>query len=184
MALSINREEPPPSDSDAVWIALHAIASLIVGPVIVFMVVGIADGIFGNSPLKPIFERGGLANPFIWGPGFVLGFLVNRIISGRFACWVWPLGVVWLAYGIWDSVHLYDPRWYQGCSASENVVNAFFILNSRKCGGGSSTLAGILFTLPAVNTIAYSLGAWLGLLSKRRWDRTDSKRHTTTLGLS
>jgi hypothetical protein len=104
-----------------------------------------------------------MANPVFWTSGFVLGFLINRGTQTWIAALIWIGGLVWLAFGIWDSVRLYDPRFYQGCSAADNVVNAFFIMSSQRCGGGESTLAGILFTLPAVNSAAYGAGAWLSL---------------------
>jgi hypothetical protein len=142
-----------------VWFALHAFAALILSSFVVFVIVGIAKGILGDGPLKLIVERGGFANPLLWGPGFVLGLLVNRIALNRVACWVWPVGVAWLTYGVLDSMHGYDPHFYRGCSALENVVNAFFILNAYRCGGGSSTLEGVFFTMPAVSCAAYALGA-------------------------
>ncbi len=145
------------------WLALHGFAAMIASPVIVVLLVGIAKGILGNSPLKFIVERGGFANPLVWGPGLVLGLVVNRRTRNPLACWVWLIAVAWLAYGILDSLRGYDPRFYQGCSARENVVNAFFVLNAYRCGGGSSTLEGLIFTTPAVCSAAYSVGAWIAL---------------------
>ncbi len=91
--------------------------------------------------------------------GFVLGFRLNRAYPAREACWVWISGVVWLAYGIWGSVRHYHPRWSHGCSVTENVLNAFLVMNSRKCEGDESALAAVLFTIPAFASIAYSVGA-------------------------
>lgn len=101
--------------------------------------------------------------PYVCAVGFALGFVVNRRTLKRAACYVWIAGLAWLAVGIWNSVSSYDPRFYQGCSVLENVANSFFILNGRKCGGGGSTLAGAFFTMPAMNSIAYSVGAWVAM---------------------
>jgi hypothetical protein len=146
----------------------------------------LAGGISNSLPLpyKPLTDDFGVFNPFMWVLGLIAGFFVNRITLPRYACWVWLAGAGWLALGVWSEVHSYDPRWYQSCTASENVVNAFFVLNGRKCGGGGSTLGGIFFTTPAINSIAYSVGAWIGLLSRKRWDQTNRNEDTTTLGLS
>ena len=146
----------------------------------------LAGGIGNSLPpiYKPLVDVFGVFNPFMWASGLIVGFFLSRITRARYACWVWLPGVVWLTYGIWGSVHLYDPRWYQGCTASENVVNAFFLLNGRKCGGGESTLAGIIFTTPAINSVAYSIGAWAGLLWRKRRGKADMNSGTTTLGLS
>jgi hypothetical protein len=181
--LSIDRRELSAHLDSTGWFVLHATLALMVGPVLVFFVVAISSGVFANSRFLFLVERGGFLNPLFWGPGFVLGLLVNRVKVSRFAGWVWLLGAAWLVFGILDSLHGYDPRWYQGCTPSQNIVNAFFVGNSRKCGGGTSTLEGILFTLPAATSAAYSLGAWLGLLSRRRSGRADMKQNMTTPGL-
>jgi hypothetical protein len=166
--LSIDRRELSAHLGSAGWFVLHVTLALMVGPLIVFFVVAISGGVFANSRFLFLVERGGFLNLLFWGPGFVLGLLVNRVKTSRFACWVWLLGATWLVLGILDSLHGYDPHWYQGCTPSQNIVNAFFVGNSRKCGGGESTLYGLFFTMPAVNSIAYSIGAWVALFSTRR----------------
>jgi hypothetical protein len=184
LSLSIDRQKTSARLESIGWFALHTTLALMVSPFIALMLTVAAHAVFKDGVPRRLLDLGGFANPFIWGPGFALGFLFNRIKSKRSACWVWPVGMAWLANGIWDSVRYYDPRWYQGCTASENVVNAFFVLNSSRCGGGESGLAGLFFTFPAVTSLAYSLGAWAGIVSRRRWDRADTKQDTTTLGLS
>jgi len=166
------------------WYPLHAILSLIVSPFIVVMLAAAADGFLKDGVPRRLFDLGGLANPLVWGPGLVLGFLFNRKEFNRSACWVWPVGMAWLAYAIWDSVQSYDPRWYQGCTAAENVVNAFFILDSGKCGRGESTLAGLFFTMPAISSVAYSIGALFGLLSKKRQGKINASSEMTPFGSS
>jgi hypothetical protein len=166
--LSTDRRELSDHVESVGWFVLHTTLALMVGPVIVFFVVAISSGVFANSRFLFLVERGGFLNPLFWAPGFILGLLVNRVKFSGFACWVWLLGAAWLAFGIVDSLHGYDPRWYQGCTPSQNIVNAFFVGNSRKCGGGESTLSGLFFTMPAINSIVYSIGAWLGLVSGKR----------------
>jgi hypothetical protein len=142
-----------------------------VGSVIVFFALAISSAVFANSRFLFLVERGGFLNPIFWAPGFILGLLVNRVKASRFACWVWLLGGVWLAFGISDSFHGYDPRWYQGCTPFQNIINAFFVGNSGKCGGGESTLSGLFFTMPAITGAAYSVGAWRGLVSRKRREK-------------
>jgi hypothetical protein len=155
---------------------------MIVSPIIE----AVAALILWNLPLhlKSVADNSGLANPLFWGPGFVLGLLLSYVTRQRAARWVWLCGFTWLAVGVWDSVHHYDSHFYQGCSAFENVVNGFFILNSHRCGGGSSTLEGLFFTMPALNSAAYAVGAWVATKYMGRFDRTDTKQPTATLGLS
>ena len=160
----------------------HTTAAMIVSPIVVVITVLV----FQNLPshLKSVAETGGVANPIFWSPGFVFGLLLNYVTRHRSACWVWLCGVAWLAAGILDSIRYYDRRFYQGCSSFENVVNAFFVLNSRRCGGGGSTLAGFFFTMPALNSVAYAVGAWVAISYMGRFDSTDANQKTTTLGLN
>lgn len=147
------------------WFLLHNCVSMGIGPMVVVLASAIASYVFRNAPssLKSAVEEMGLANPFIWIPAIALGFLVNRRTHMRMACWVWCFGVVWLAVGIWGSIRYYDGGSYGGCSALENVVNAFVVLNARRCGGGESTLQGLFFTMPALSSAAYAVGAWVAL---------------------
>jgi len=150
---------------------LHTILAMIAGSILMVATGVTADSVLGNvSPwYTSVADSAGLLNPLLWAPGIVLGFLVYRRISTRTACWVWVVGVAWLAFAVWDSIHYYDPRYNQGCSVRENIVNAFFIMNARRCCGGDSTLSGLFFTMPAIGSATYSVGACaaMGLKKKR-----------------
>jgi hypothetical protein len=151
--------------SEVAGLAVYASVVMIVVPLIVFFIRGIADGMSGHpapSPLTSGFGRNGVLSPFVWVPGLVAGLLVNLIRIKRKACWVWLIGVVWLAFGVANFVLQFDPRLYQGCSAAEAVENAFFILNATKCGGVIES--GSFFSLPAICAISFALGAWLASL--------------------
>src|SRR5208337_1962494 len=147
---SLERKGPSKLLSAAGSFLFHTFAAMIVSPFVAVIGYLIFENVL--SHLKSVAEIGGIASPLAWGPAFVLGLLLNYVTRHRAACWVWLCGVAWLAAGIWDSVHLYDSRFYQGCSAFENVINAFFVLNSHRCGGGASTLEGLFFAMPALNS--------------------------------
>jgi hypothetical protein len=100
--------------------------------------------------------------------GCALGFLFNRDFPRREACWVWISGLVWLALGVWESVRFYHPRSAHGCSVTENAINALLVMDGRKCEGDESGLAAVFYTMPALSSIAYSLGAWI---ARRRGPR-------------
>jgi hypothetical protein len=138
--------------------AIHGFAALYASSMFTVLVAVILD----SPRLKSILEFGGMASPFVWASGFVLGFLINRSTHTWIAALIWTAGLAWLTVGIWDSVRHYDPSFYQGCSAAENAWNAFVVMNSYRCGGAES-MDGLIFTLPAVNSVAYSAGAWLSL---------------------
>ena len=115
-------------------------------------------------------------SPFVWWPGFLLGFLVNRKTQDRSACWAWTLAVGWLAYGIWDECRIYRfPSWHPPKGDFvHRAWHMFFSGDSKEWGGGGLLL--FIFTMPALNAIAYSVGAWLALWLKRSGPREPSQR--------
>jgi hypothetical protein len=111
----------------------------------------------------------GLYSPQIWAPGLVLGFLVNREMRNRAACRVWFAPVVWLACGIWDECRIYrfPPLYPPKGDFLQRAWHMFFTSNNTKAWGDTGLLP-FLFTMPALSSIAYSVGAWLALQSKRK----------------
>jgi hypothetical protein len=155
------------------WFGVHVFVAMVIGTFLTVIAAGIADALLQDAS---VVERGGLLNPSVWVPGIVLGILVNRLLNCRArysACWIWIVGVLWLTGGIWDSVRHYDASSAQGCSVLQEVVNAFFILNARRCEGGESTLAGLFFTMPAINSFSYAVG--VALLLRLRKQRSDQR---------
>jgi hypothetical protein len=125
-------------------------------------------------------------SPLFWGSGLLLGFLVNRRTLSGAACWVWLAGMIRLGVGVLSSYSPYRDRpWYnpswcppQGCSFLEQIGDNLFDLKGDKCSG-SECLGEFLFTAPAFCSIAYSVGAFLGLRSKRS-DTKLSSRHQSS----
>ena len=68
---------------------------------------------------------------------------------------VWIPGALWLAYGI-PNVQPQRIRW-------KEVTYVLFPLRQDECGV-TECLYILLFTWPALNAAAYSLGAWIGIL--------------------
>lgn len=151
--------------SEAIGLVIYASVVMIVGTLLVFFIRGITDGVAGtrgSSPLTFGFGQRGILSPFVWLPGLILGLFVNLLRGKRKACWVWIVGLLWLAFGIGYFVFDFDPSRYQGCSAMEGVGNAFVILNVRRCGG--IVESGSFFTVPAICAFSFALGAWVALL--------------------
>jgi hypothetical protein len=140
---------------------LHASVAMVISPIVVFVVVLSAVLIFNNSRgIDSVLNAGGAANPLLWVPGLMLGLLVNRFVLKSTACWVWLAGVVWMAYGMFASLHAYHARFSGICSPLDNIRGGFFSFASNYCGGGENVF---LFTVPTLSSIAYSLGAWTAL---------------------
>lgn len=137
----------------------------IVGSTTIWLVVmallgRVGDDLLGYIPL--------LLNPLGWGPGFALGFLVNRAMRDRSACWGWPLSTGWLGHCMWDDCRAYRfPPWFppKGDFIHRAWHMFFTSPNDAKAWGGSP-LALLICTMPALGSVAYSLGAWVALRSK------------------
>jgi hypothetical protein len=109
-----------------------------------------------------------VVSPLGWGPGFILGFFVNRGMRDRIACWGWPLSTAWLVYGIWDECRDYRfPPWNPAKGDFVHRGWHMFFTSFKDAGAwGGSPLAILVFTIPALGSVAYSLGAWVALHSK------------------
>lgn len=126
-----------------------------------------AVALFNNSrAIQTAFDAGGALNPFLWGPGLIMGLLVNRFVLNRSACWVWLAGIVWLAVGIFAALSFYHARFEGICSPLDSITNGFFRFPKNAYCGDMMNL--IHFTLPTLSAIAYSLGAWIALRLVRR----------------
>lgn len=150
---------------EIVALPLYASVVMIVVTLLIFLIRGIADGVAGGrepSPLTIGFGDAGILSPFVWLPGLALGLSVNLVRLKRRACWVWIVGALWLGFGIGNFILHFDPSLYQGCSAMEGVGNAFFTLNPKRCGG--IVESGSFFSVPAICTASFALGAWLAIL--------------------
>jgi hypothetical protein len=163
----VKRNESRDIGSAIMIFVLHVFMAMVIGSLIMVAIAIIVAPFLQDAPrLESVVDWGGFLNPIVWLPGILLGFLVNRflnrLIPGHFACWVWIIGGIWLTAAIGNSVRYYDARYAEGCSIAQRVVNDFLVLNSHRCGGGGeSTLAGLFFTMPAVSSIGYAVGAWL-----------------------
>jgi hypothetical protein len=152
---------------------VHSLTALLIAPPVCMVLAGVAPNWLASWLAKDIS---------FWSVvvvvGVILGYVANRVTLGGTACWVWMPGLIWLLLGLWDSVRLYDPRWHQGCSAVQNVVNAFFVADSGKCGGAED-LSAVIFALPAFCSAAYSVGAWIELRTRRSGKSTVAPVHPT-----
>jgi hypothetical protein len=152
--------------STRVSFVLHVCAAMIISPAVVVAMILTAALLFHHLPaINRAFYAGGVLTPWLWGPGFILGLLVNRIALRRTACWVWLAGIAWMAIGISATLYSYHARFAGICSPLDHVTSSFFSLVGNYCGGGENVMP---FTLPTFSAVAYSLGAWISLRFVRR----------------
>ena len=140
---------------------LHALLAMVFSPIAASAVVLGAVIFFNNSHgINAVVNAGGAASPFLWGPGLILGLLANRLALRSTACWVWVAGAVWIACGVLASLYTYHARFAGICSPLDSIRNGFFSSVWSYCGDVDNL---VLFTVPTLNSIAYSLGAWVAL---------------------
>jgi hypothetical protein len=105
----------------------------------------------------------GVFNPLLWGSSLFLGALVSRRTHHRSAYWVAGVGCSYLlAVFLSDVSGFAHSEYYRGVSGGHYLRYEYRLLFSPACGG-DKCLGQLLVTLPFVNSIAYSVGAWLGL---------------------
>ena len=113
----------------------------------------------------------GIYNPEFWGPSILIGFFVNRLVRHRSAYWIGAVGILYLcgivAWELSVSSHSeYINQITQGHAWRYEFVQ-FFTPYERKCAE-SECLGQAFGTIPTLNSIAYSIGAWFGFRSTRK----------------
>jgi len=128
--------------------------------VLVFEPLAAALGLHSN-PLGAV----GCFNPMFWAGGLPLGAFINYYTRHRSAYWVGLFGVGYLLATIlyYHTTLFPHPSIYQNPdNTGYSLQRGLYWLFSPTCKGGEC-LEQFLVTLPVLNSIAYSLGAWFGL---------------------
>ena len=139
-----------------------SVAGIFIGGIIL----GISLHIFQVGPIQLIDSWYG---PFVWWPGLALGLFVNRRTLHRAACFVWIPGLVWLDCGIINTSRGWHPV---GISPMAKVRIELFPLKQGECGM-TECLGVMFYTWPALNSVAYSIGATMALVFNRTGARSD-----------
>lgn len=106
-------------------------------------------------------------SPAFWGAAMLLGFFVNQSMGDRSALWVGPAGLILLAAIVLISISEgeqpgYELVQHQHYFFLKQVAGELFGVDPKLCGG-NECLGKLLFTVPALSSVSYSLGAFLGL---------------------
>jgi hypothetical protein len=128
---------------------IHQLLAVGLCPIVSFLivfVVGLA-AIHFSASLYSLLLRS-LFSPFYWGAAVLIGFWFNRRMRHNSACWVWVLPVV--------ASSLLLKRYSVPAAEYYEVL-----LTCR-----DECLAAMFLTLPSMNCIAYSIGAWFALRSR------------------
>jgi hypothetical protein len=105
-------------------------------------------------------------SPAFWGSALMVGFVLNRKLRDSMAYWLGPVEVLLFAILILASIPGYEASRYEITVSNHSFLRyiwgALFSIDPNKCPGGEC-LGQLLFTLPFLNCVAYSLGAGLGI---------------------
>ena len=160
-------------------LAGHSAIAMLASVVCVILstiILGVVLRIFG---LRSIGGDDSWYGPFVFWPGLLLGFFVNRRTLHRAACFVWLPGLIWLVVGMLERASYAQ----DSLSWWTQVRIELFPVGRSDCGS-TECLGVAVYTWPAVNSVAYSIGAALVLLFKRGGsDGEEPTTESTTLGL-
>jgi hypothetical protein len=148
-----------PTSTILFWLSEHNLTVLLVVGMLSILGAVTVENRLDAWVRKPVSLTDEAFLGFLFDIGLVVGYLANRVFYLRVANWVWVLGLFWMTLGVRDALRFYDPRWHQGCSVTQTVVNAFFIV-SDKCGSAED-LSFVIFTLPATVLVGCSVGSWI-----------------------
>jgi hypothetical protein len=145
----------------------HAPLAMVVGTfigVVLRLFVGLLLGFRTQLPDLGAFD------PLLWISSLLLGALINRRTHHRSAYWVAGVGCSYLlAVFLSDVSGLAHSEYYRGVSGGHYLRYEYRLLFSPSCTG-DKCLGQLIVTLPFVNSIAYSVGAWLGLRAAQKSD--------------
>jgi|GEM_PF-7014398 len=152
---------------------LHVPLAMAVGTLIGVVLRLIVGGLLGFRTQLPDL---GVFNPLLWGSSLFLGALINRRTHHRSAYWVAGVGCSYLlAVFLSDVSGFAHSEYYRGVSSGHYLRYEYHLLFSPACDG-DKCLGQILVTLPFLNSIAYSVGAWLGLRVAQAPENTPDTR--------
>lgn len=163
--LDLDRDEPG-FRRIASRLIIHLVFATTVASILGFVLLGFV-------PLRPVGPHFLLIalladapySPAFWGSALFLGLLVNKRMRDRCALWVGPIAALMLALLIALSFPGHKGSGYELKESSHSFLRyvywALFSLDSKFTSDGG--LGKVLFTMPVLNCVGYSVGAWLAL---------------------
>ncbi len=158
--------EPASSHPDPITEAASTLGELWPVSLIAHYLVAVAGGMMiGALPeafLSRLYYNTGLEPfaPTIAITALLLGYFVShRVFRARAATWTWIIGLLWLAFGIYDETKFWSASWSSEKTRAGYALAEFFGPAS-KCGD-SECLCEVFYTMPFVASVMYSLGAYL-----------------------
>ncbi|HZP62596.1 MAG TPA: hypothetical protein VFB28_04200 [Terriglobales bacterium] len=151
---------------------------------LIAVVGGFVLGIVPEISLEHFCERIGVGNfapaysPVVPIIGFLLGYFIGgRVLGAKVAKWTWTAGLAWLIFGIYfDDLRFWHASAATGSSRVLSVLADFFA-PTRKCGN-TECLYEIVYTIPFIVSVMYSIGAYLKRRQLMGAEKTLVYRHS------
>jgi hypothetical protein len=143
-------------------VVIHAMVAMIITVIIGVVLAGELGRTLGVSQNRWVDMP---YAPVIWSTALLFSYVLNLRFRTQAAVWVWVFGVAWFLFLLTYELRFHDPRWCDGCSLAQDIWNSYFTWDYRKCGN-TECLGQVFGTTPLLNSLAYSIGAWLALRSK------------------
>jgi hypothetical protein len=134
-----------------------------VGRFIVHAAAAMVGSFIAGFVVTEILHPSGTANfwfdtpygPSFWGTALVLGFCLNLRMNDKTSRWAWVAGALWLGFWCAMTIMEYSPQSAKGRSLRQELWIQYF--SYRDCI--EECLTQMFVMTPALNSIAYSLGA-------------------------
>ncbi|MGD0163413.1 MAG: hypothetical protein ABSB39_13175 [Candidatus Sulfotelmatobacter sp.] len=152
------------SRNDLLEFPVHFLTAAIGGTVLsALAMIGVGLAV---SPFRIRLPDFGPFNPLLWLVGVLFGFLINRSRRHRSACFVGVLGLALLfLFMLWEvSAIKRSPGYSRRIGGHYWQYEYDHMLSPHnKNADGEEYLGKLLFTTPALSSVAYSIGAVLAL---------------------
>lgn len=147
------REYLPPWMRSLISLAVQYVVAVAGAMIIGFGPEAVLGRAYYNTYLEPY-------SPAIALIGFLLGYFVSpRVRKGKAATFVWVVGLLWLIYGMYDSVGYWSASWSPEKTRLGYILANFFgptdKCSATECAGE------FLFTTPFTASVAYSIAAYI-----------------------
>ena len=155
--------EESQSPSRRILMSLFAVIGQFVLAVIVSAVPGLLLDALLDSHYHNLFLDKNWPVPAIFA--LLLGYFLDPPVTRRIgATSVWIVGLLWLGAGIWDTSSGWSPKWSTEPSRWVYMVHSLFG-KTTQCSG-SECMGELVFTMPFIVSVTYSLGAFVRGYSK------------------
>ncbi len=147
------REYLPQWMRSLISLAVQYLVAAAGGMIVGFLPEALLSRAYYNTYLEPY-------SPAIALTAFLLGYFVSpRVRKGQAATFVWAVGLLWLMYGMYDSVGYWSASW-----SPEKTRLGYMLANlfgpTAECGG-SECAGELLFTTPFTASVTYSIAAYI-----------------------